>query len=173
MQYSSPIEKQTAFEKSVIAAFKKINDTKSINVSLSTLHTVRAEEIEVTGSKKAAVVFVPADEITLFHADPELINALEKQFQGCQMHIVAARATAGKRGNKDFHKSIKYVNECMEDDLCYPTIIQGRRTLFHAGKQSQKLVIAQDKKELFTMRANVCEQIIRKVTKRCVDIIYV
>ena len=42
------------------------------------LHFLRAEEVVIEGSKKAAVIFVPTEEISAFHADAELCAAFEK-----------------------------------------------------------------------------------------------
>eukprot|EP01084_Bolivina_argentea_P135236 238349_1 len=59
---------------------------------LNGLHIVAAKEVDVSGGRKAIIIFVPFKQLRDYHKiQPKLVRELEKKFSGEHVVIVAQR----------------------------------------------------------------------------------
>ena len=76
-----------------------------MKADLRDLYITAAKEVEVTGGKKAIVMFVPYRLLRAFHKiQHRLVPELEKKFSGRHVIIIADRTT---HGAKTYARSIK------------------------------------------------------------------
>lgn len=71
---------------------------------LQGLHIVAAKEVDVSGGRKAIVIFVPFKQLRDYHKiQPKLVRELEKKFSGKHVMIIGQRtilAPTAKRSGK-------------------------------------------------------------------------
>ena len=108
-----------------------------IKADLRDLYITAAKQVELTGGKKAIIIFVPYRLLRAYHKiQPRLVPELEKKFSGRHVVIIAQRTILGKsfsrstktQGPRPRSRTLTAVQEAILDDLVYPTEIVGKRT---------------------------------------------
>jgi small subunit ribosomal protein S7e len=108
-----------------------------IKSDLRDLYIFAAKEVDVSGGKKAIVIFVPFRLLKSYHKiQQRLVRELEKKFSGRHVVIVAQRtilANSFKRSTKTSgprprSRTLVAVQEAILEDLVYPTEVVGKRT---------------------------------------------
>lgn len=107
-----------------------------IKAELRNLHISAAKKIDVTGGRKAILIFVPCRLLGQYHKiQGRLVRELEKKFSGRHVVIVAQRTILSKgfrRGGKykgalPRSRTLTAVHDAILEDLVYPTEIVGKR----------------------------------------------
>ena len=126
------IETQVAGE-----LFNLEQSSTEIKAELKELYFLSAKEVEIGGGKKAIIIFVPFGLLKSYHKiQTRLVRELEKKFSGRHVIIVAQRTILGKnyarssssKGPRPRSRTLTSVQDCILDDLVYPTEIVGKRT---------------------------------------------
>ena len=126
-----------------------------IKAELRDLYITAAKEVEVPGGRKAIVIFVPFRLLKSFHAiQSRLVRELEKKFSGRHVVIIAQRTILGKgfarstraKGPRPRSRTLTAVQDCILEDLVYPTDIVGKRTRCRLD-QSKLLKVYLDPKD--------------------------
>jgi len=101
------------------------------------LHITAAKQVDVSGGKKAIVIFVPFRLLKAYHKiQVRLVRELEKKFSGRHVVIIAqrtilassfSRSTKGA-GPRPRSRTLTAVQDAILEDLVYPTEIVGKRT---------------------------------------------
>lgn len=107
-----------------------------LKADLRPLQISAAKEIEVSGGKKAIVIFVPVPMLKSFHKiQQRLTRELEKKFSDRHVVFIAQRRILAKPGRKEKlgqkrprNRTLTSVHEKILEDLVYPTEIVGKRT---------------------------------------------
>ena len=132
----------SAFEKDVANALKEMETDNSCNTKMDLLYINSAREIELGENKLAGVIYVPVPFLNQFKKDDSIVRSLEKKLSGHQIFIVGDRTIALKqtRGNptagqamRNRSRTLTSVHEALLDDICYPNVIVGKRTLYKVG----------------------------------------
>jgi len=116
----------------------EVNSTE-LKADLKDLHFSSAKEIEVSGGKRAVVIFVPFRQLKSFHKiQSHLVRELEKKFSGKHVLFVGQRRIL-RKPSKNNHKkqqsrprsrTLTAVHDAVLEDLVYPTEIVGKRTRY-------------------------------------------
>jgi len=70
------------FEATVAQALIDLEASSDLKADLSSLHIVKASEIDLAGGRKAVVIFVPFKQLKDYHKiQPRLVRELEKKFR--------------------------------------------------------------------------------------------
>eukprot|EP01117_Protostelium_nocturnum_P006289 TRINITY_DN226_c0_g1_i2.p1 TRINITY_DN226_c0_g1~~TRINITY_DN226_c0_g1_i2.p1 ORF type:complete len:193 (-),score=57.55 TRINITY_DN226_c0_g1_i2:85-663(-) len=121
-------------ENQVAQALFDLEQNADFKADLKNLHIVSVREVEVSGGRKALVVFVPFVLLKRFHkVQQHLVRELEKKFSGQHVVLVGQRKiqrlNAVKNGQRrPFSRTVASVHEKILEDLVYPTEIVGKRT---------------------------------------------
>ena len=108
-----------------------------IKADLRDLYITSAKEVDVSGAKKAIVVFVPFRLLKSYHKiQQRLVRELEKKFSGRHVVIVAQRTILGATSNRGSKtqgprprsRTLTAVHDAILEDLVFPTEIVGKRT---------------------------------------------
>jgi len=137
------------------ALFDLEANSQELKADLKDLHISSAREVEVSGGRRALVVFVPFRQRRSFQKiQKPLIGELEKKFSGKHVVIIAQRRILRKPSKNNHVKAQKRptsrtltaVHEAILDDLVYPTEIVGKRIRFRLdGSRVLKVIL--DRKE--------------------------
>merc|ERR1712137_1005860 len=104
---------------------------------LRDLYITAAKQVDVSGGKKAIVIFVPFRLLKSYNKiQVRLVRELEKKFSGRHVVIIAQRTilaasftrTSKTSGVRPRSRTLTSVQEAILDDLVYPTEIVGKRT---------------------------------------------
>jgi small subunit ribosomal protein S7e len=127
-----------ALEESVAQAIFDLEvNTAELKADLKDLYIVAAREVELPGSKKAVIVFVPFPQLKNFHrVQVRLVRELEKKFSGKHVVVIAQRRVIRKPSKNNrvrmqrrpMSRTLSAVHEAILEDLVYPTEIVGKRT---------------------------------------------
>ena len=117
------------------------NNSPDIKAELSVLKVKSVKELEVSGNKKAIVVFVPVPLLSAFHkVQIRLTRELEKKFPDRHVIFLAERRILPKpaRNTRQAQKrprsrTLTAVHEKMLEDLVFPTEITGKRVKYLVG----------------------------------------
>ncbi|KAJ1454507.1 RS7, ribosomal protein 7 [Pelagophyceae sp. CCMP2097] len=108
-----------------------------LKAELRDLYMLSAKETEIGGGKKAIILFVPFGLLRAYHkVQTRLVRELEKKFSGRHVLIIAQRTILGKNyarstksnGPRPRSRTLTSVQDCILEDLVYPTEIVGKRT---------------------------------------------
>jgi len=147
----------TDLETSVGNALLELEVANSNNLSseLKDLHIVAVREVDISGNKKALVVFVPYPELSKYHRiQVRLVQELEKKFSGKHVVVVAQRRILKKISKNNRKKqqkrpqsrSLTAVHDAILEDLVFPTDIVGKRTRYRLDG-SKVLKVHLDRKD--------------------------
>ena len=146
----------TEFEDQVAQAIFDLEvNSQELKADLKDLTITSAKEVEVSGGRKAVVIFVPYRLAKSFHKiQKPLIGELEKKFTGKHVVIIAQRRILRKPGKNNHIKAQKRprsrtltaVHEAILDDLVYPTEIVGKRLRYRLDG-SRQLKVYLDRKD--------------------------
>jgi len=147
-------ENISELEESVAQAlFDLQNNAQSneLKAELPDLKFISAEEIDVSGGKKAIVVRVPYRSLRAYHRiQQRLVRELEKRFSGKHVLIIAQRTILPKPSKNNHKKmqkrprsrTLSAVHDAVLDDLVYPTEITGKRIRVRAdGSRTYKIYL--------------------------------
>jgi len=130
-------------------------NVNELKPDLKDLHILSAKEVEVSGQKRAVVVFIPFRQIKAYRKiETRLIRELQKKFSGKHVVFIVQRRILRKPTKKDHIKKQKRprsrtltaVHDAILEDLVYPAEIIGKRTRFRMDG-SKLLKIYLDRKE--------------------------
>mmetsp|Transcript_12173 Transcript_12173/g.16818 ORF Transcript_12173/g.16818 Transcript_12173/m.16818 type:complete len:197 (-) Transcript_12173:98-688(-) len=140
----------TEFEDQVAQAIFDLEvNSQELKADLKDLNIVSAKEVEVSGGRKAVVIFVPFRQAKAFHKiQKPLIGELEKKFTGKHVVIIAQRRILRKPGKNNHikaqrrprNRTLTAVHEAILDDLVYPTEIVGKRLRYRLDGSKQMKV---------------------------------
>jgi len=151
-----------------------------IKVDLSDLYINAAKQIEVSGGRKAIMIFVPFRMLKSYHRiQQRLVRELEKKFSGRHIVIIAQRTILGKSfsrskkvsGPRPRSRTLTKVHEAILEDLVYPTEIVGKRTVMHVDG-SRQLKVYLDPKDQVTVetKLDTFAQVYKRLTSK--DVVF-
>jgi len=127
----------TELEDQVAQALFDLEVNSPDKADVKDLVFVAAKEIDVSGGKKAIVIFVPFRQLRSYRkTQSRLVRELEKKFSGKHIIIVAQRRILKKPGKNNRRKqqrrpisrTLTAVHDAILEDLVFPTEIVGKRT---------------------------------------------
>nr|XP_045015454.1 40S ribosomal protein S7-like [Jaculus jaculus] len=108
-----------------------------VQLELRELNITVADEIEVDGSRKAIIIFVPVPQLKSFQKiQVRLVSELEKKFSGKLVVFIAQRRILPKPTRKSHTKNkqkrprsrtLTAVHDAILEDLVFPSEIVGKR----------------------------------------------
>ncbi|KAK9453456.1 ribosomal protein S7e [Dipodascopsis uninucleata] len=126
------------------ALFDLETSVADLKIDLRLLQFSSAREIDVSGGKKAIVIFVPVPLLAGFHKiQQRLTRELEKKFSDRHVVFIAQRRILPKPGRRSRQtqkrprsRTLTAVHDAMLEDLVFPTEIVGKRirSLVGGGK---------------------------------------
>jgi small subunit ribosomal protein S7e len=180
--YKRAGETATELEEAVAKAFVELEITsKEMSGDLRDLFILSAKEVELPGSKKAIVIFVPHRLHKRFQKlQSRLIRELEKKFSGKHVQIVAQRTILSdsfRRKNpgqiRPRSRTLTSVHSAILEDLVYPTAIVGKRIRFRAdGSRLLKVYLdPKDVKEV-DYKLKTFSTVYKKLTNKNVEFLF-
>ncbi|MEQ2270601.1 40S ribosomal protein [Xenotaenia resolanae] len=130
--------KQALFSQDgALIALLELEMNSDLKAQLRELHITAAKEIEVGGSRKAIIIFVPVPQLKSFQKiQVRLVRELEKKFSGKHVVFIAQRRILPKPTRKSRTKNkqkrprsrtLTSVHDAILEDLVFPSEIVGKR----------------------------------------------
>ncbi|KAL6930041.1 ribosomal protein S7A [Hanseniaspora valbyensis] len=143
----------TDLELAVGKAFTELEASPEFKNDLKTLQFKSAREIEVSGGKKAVVVFVPFPSLNAYHKiQVRLATELEKKLPDNHVIFLAERRIVPKPARKSRKeqkrprsRTLTSVQDKILDDLVFPTEITGKRVRYAVGGARVQKVFLKNK----------------------------
>ncbi|ANB11757.1 ribosomal 40S subunit protein S7A [Sugiyamaella lignohabitans] len=134
------------------------NSSADLKADLRPLQFKAVREIEVSGGKKAIVIFVPVPSLNSFHkVQQRLTRELEKKFSDRYVIFLAERRILPKPGRRSRQtqkrprsRTLTAVHDALLEDLVFPTEIIGKRVRYQVGGSKLQKVIL-DSKDITTL----------------------
>jgi len=131
-------QKPSELESQVAQTLLDLEATTDLRAQLRELFITGAREVDIQGSKKAIIIFVPVPQLKSFQKiQVRLVRELEKKFSGKHIVVIAQRKilpkptrktrTASKQ-KRPISRTLTAVHEATLNDLVYPAEIVGKRT---------------------------------------------
>ncbi|KAJ1434310.1 40S ribosomal protein S7 [Ochromonadaceae sp. CCMP2298] len=130
---------------------------------LHALYISAAKELDLDGTRKAIIIFVPFRQLKDFHKiQARIVRELEKKFSGRHVVIVAQRTILPKGFNRSAvqkaprprSRTLTAVHESILEDIVYPTEIVGKRIRYKTDG-SKILKIFLDPKDQVNVEAKL------------------
>jgi small subunit ribosomal protein S7e len=170
----------TQLEQSVAQALHDLEtNVNELKADLRPLHLVGVGEVDVVGSRKAIVLFVPVPQLKAYHKiQTRLIRELEKKFGGKHFLVVAQRRILPKESKKRLYpqprprsRTLTAVHQSILEDIVYPSEIVGKRI---RGKVdgSRTIKVFLDLKDLSTLepKLDTFSSVYKKLTGK--DVVF-
>ncbi|CCK73041.1 40S ribosomal protein eS7 KNAG_0M01880 [Huiozyma naganishii CBS 8797] len=146
----SPTELELQFSKAFVDLE---NSSADLKAELRPLQFKSVREIEVSGGKKALVVFVPVPSLAGYHkVQAKLTRELEKKFPDRHVIFLAERRILPKpaRGSRQNQKrprsrTLTAVHDKVLEDMVFPTEIVGKRVRYLVGGNKIQKVLLDSK----------------------------
>jgi len=131
-------QRPTELETQVAQTLLDLETSTDLKAQLRELHITGAREVEISGGKKAIILFVPVPQLRSFQKiQSRLVRELEKKFSGKHFVIIAQRkilpkptrkTRTGSKQKRPRSRTLTAVHENTLNDLVYPAEIVGKRT---------------------------------------------
>lgn len=131
-------QRPTELETQVAQTLLDLETSTDLKAQLRELHITGAREVEISGGKKAIILFVPVPQLKSFQKiQSRLVRELEKKFSGKHFVIIAQRKILpkptrknrmGSKQKRPRSRTLTAVHENTLNDLVYPAEIVGKRT---------------------------------------------
>ncbi|XP_022135465.1 40S ribosomal protein S7-like [Momordica charantia] len=139
----------TEFEETVAQAFFDLENTNSeLKSDLKDLYINSAIQVDVSGSRKAVVVYVPFRLRKAFRKiHLRLVRELEKKFSGKDVILIATRRILrppkkGSAAQRPRSRTLTSVHEAMLEDVVLPAEIVGKRVRYRVdGSKIMKVYL--------------------------------
>ncbi|KAF5095379.1 hypothetical protein D0Z00_003159 [Geotrichum galactomycetum] len=147
-------EKPTELELQVGQALIDLeNSASDLKAQLRPLQLKSVREIEVSGGKKAVVIFFPPPALQSVHkVQQRLTRELEKKFSDRHVVFLAERRILAKPGRRNrqtqkrpISRTLTAVHDRILEDLVFPTEIVGKRVRYQVGGSKLQKVILDNK----------------------------
>ena len=150
--------------------------SKDLAEPLKSFKMTAVKEVEVTGDKKAIVIFVPCKLFKNFRLiQSRLTTELEKKFEGRPVVFIAQRTILSKSyrrahkftGVRPNSHTLTSVHEAIIDDLIYPCECVGKQTTLsrETGKTIKVFLGAQGQQDVEN-KTDAFSSIYRKLTNK-------
>ncbi|KAK9767338.1 ribosomal protein S7A [Basidiobolus ranarum] len=155
------------------------NGVAELKKDLRPLQIAAAKEIEVSGGKKAIVVFVPVPLFKAFQkVQQRLTRELEKKFSDRHVIFIAQRRIMRKPTRRSRAKqarprsrTLTAVHEKILDDIVYPTEIIGKRTRVKVdGSKVTKVFLDNKDTNSLEYKLDTYSSVYRKLTGK--DVVF-
>merc|ERR1712062_757060 len=124
-------------ENAIGEALLDLEVNSDLKHQLRELYITSAKELEIGGSRKCIIIFVPVPLLrNVQKIQVRLVRELEKKFSGEHVVIVAqrrilpkpTRKTRNQKQMRPRSRTLTAVHESILEDLCFPAEIVGKRT---------------------------------------------
>lgn len=169
------------FETSVAQAFADLETSGSeLKPDLQELFITSAREIDLPGSKKAVVIFVPFRLLTKYHKiQTRLVRELEKKFSGKPVIIIAQRRILprerkGRRlqsQKRPRSRTLTAVHDNILEDMVWPTEIVGKRIRYRVdGSRLLKVHLDPKDQQNIEYKTETFQTVFKKLTGK--DVVF-
>ena len=176
----------TEFEINVAQTLNDLQQSttaKDIAPTLKDLWITAAREVDVSGGKKAIVIYVPFPQLKLYHKiQVKVVRELEKKFAGKHVLIVAHRTMQGEghsrtkgaaKGPRPRSRTLTAIQESVLEDIVYPTEIVGKRTRCKIdGTKTLKVLLDPKEKVNVEGKLETFASVYNKLTAKTVQFVF-
>ncbi|XP_010549922.1 PREDICTED: 40S ribosomal protein S7-3 [Tarenaya hassleriana] len=168
----------TEFEEQVAQAlFDLENTNQELKSDLKDLYINQAVHMDISGNRKAVVVYVPYRLRKAFRKiHLRLVRELEKKFSGKDVIVVATRRILrppkkGSAVQRPRTRTLTAVHEAMLEDVAYPAEIVGKRIRFRLdGSKIQKVFLDAKERNNTEYKLETMAGVYRKLTGK--DVVF-
>jgi len=173
-------QKPSELESQVAQTLLDLEANTDLKAQLRELHITGAREVDVSGGKKAVIMFVPVPQLRSFQKiQSRLVRELEKKFSGKQFVVVAQRQILPKptrktRSNlkqkRPRSRTLTAVHEATLNDLVFPAEIVGKRTrVKQDGSRLVKVHLDKNQQTTVEHKVETFTSIYKKLTGKDVN----
>ncbi|XP_021296577.1 40S ribosomal protein S7-like [Herrania umbratica] len=168
----------TEFEETVAQAlFDLENTNQDFRAELQDLYINSAVQMDVSGNRKAVVIYVPYRLRKAFRkVHLRLVRELEKKFSGKDVVLLATRRILrppkkGSAVQRPRTRTLTAVHEAMLEDMVHPAEIVGKRTRYRIdGSKIMKVLLDPKEKNNTEYKLETFAGVYRKLTGK--DVVF-
>ncbi|CAH2055285.1 unnamed protein product [Thlaspi arvense] len=168
----------TEFEEQVAQAFFDLENTNGdLKSDLKDLYINQAVHMDISGSRKAVVIFVPFRLRKAFRKiHPRLVRELEKKFSGKDVIFVTTRRIMrppkkGSAAQRPRNRTLTSVHEATLEDVAYPAEIVGKRIRYRVdGTNVMKVYLEPKERNNTEYKLETMIGVYKKLTGR--DVVF-